>query len=145
MFVLFFSYSAQFCSESVSWSQCLQCFVAAFLLWRVGGWVGRVYREVKRGKVFSRGNECCFSANVSALWCHYILEEDDSQSVVWTSRQWAFLFFFFFFFYFCYIIIMAITDNLQKVYILQLLIMSPGMQWLSKIYFKFHLLSVLKD
>lgn len=33
MGMCFISYYAQFCSESVSWSQCLQCFVAAFLLW----------------------------------------------------------------------------------------------------------------
>lgn len=43
-----FSYSAQFCRETVTWSQCLQCFVAAFLL-QVG--LVWVCEEVKMGDI----------------------------------------------------------------------------------------------
>lgn len=41
-----FFYTLEISSESVSWSQCLQCFVAAFLLRGGGGGVCRKAKEV---------------------------------------------------------------------------------------------------
>lgn len=86
LFLLFFLfYSAQFCSKGVLWSQCLQSFVAAFLLW-----VGREgYIEVKRGKIEQLSSK---KSNVFFSLCARImlplhLDHNDSQSLAWTTTM----------------------------------------------------------
>lgn len=90
----FFSYSAQFCSESASWSQCLQCFCSCF---------AALGQEAIKAPA-PPGTERCFSANVSALLCHYVLGGDDLQSPVWPTRPSAFLFptRYYYYYYYCY-------------------------------------------
>lgn len=83
----FFFYSAQFCKsrvKSVLWSQCLQCFVAAFLLW-VGreGYIEVDSRWVRLNYSLQEEKNIVFQ-----LMCQdYAAITFSSQSLVWTTTM----------------------------------------------------------